>query len=52
MARHFVAPSRKAGERHKVDVVTFLATDGTPSTHAGNHDFFTFRRGMECATCK
>ena len=46
------APSGKGTERHKVDVVTVVAPDGTPDTHAGNHDFITFRRGMRCATCK
>ena len=46
------APSGKGAERHKVDAVTIVAPDGTPDTHAGNHDFFTFRRGTECATCK
>ena len=45
------APSGKGAERHKVHVVTVVAPDGTPNTHAGSHDFFTFR-GMECATCK
>ena len=42
------APSRKGDERHKVDVVTIVEPNCTPDTHAGNHDFFTFRRGMEC----
>ena len=46
------APFRKGTERHKVDVVTIVAPDGTPNTHAGNHDFITFQRGMQCATCK
>ena len=23
--------------------------DGSPAQHGGNHDFFTFRRGMDCA---
>ena len=46
------APSRKGTERHKVDVVTVVALDGTPDTHTGNHDFITFRRGMQCTTCK
>ena len=36
------APSRKGAERHKVDMVTVVATDGTPDTHVGNHEFFTF----------
>ena len=47
-----MAPCGKGTERHKVDVVTAVAPDGTPDTHAGNHDFITFRRGMQCATCK
>ena len=46
------APSRKGTELHKVDVVTSVAPDGTPDTRAGNHDFITFPRGMQCATCK
>ena len=33
-------------------VVRTVALDGAPDSHAGNHDFITFRRGMECATCK
>ena len=33
-------------------MVSTVAPDGTPDSHAGNHDFITFRRGMECATCK
>ena len=46
------APSGKGTERHQADVVSIVAPDGTPDSHAGNHDFITFRRGMECATCK
>ena len=34
------------------DVVSTVAPDGTPDSHAGNHDFITFRRGTERATCK
>ena len=45
-------PSRKGTQRHQADVVRTVAPDGTPDSHAGNHDFITFRRGMECATCK
>ena len=26
--------------------------DGSPAQHGGNHDFFTFRRGMGCAVCR
>ena len=33
-------------------MVSIFAPDGTPDSHAGNHDFITFRRGTECATCK
>ena len=33
-------------------MVSIVAPDGTPDSHAGNHDFITFRRGTECATCK
>ena len=47
-----MAPCGKGTERHKVDVVTTVAPDGTPDAHAGNHDFIIFRRGMQCATCK
>ena len=46
------APSGKGTERHQADVVSIVAPDGTPDSHAGNHDFITFRRGIECATCK
>ena len=46
------APSEKGTEWHGADVVTVVAPDGTPDSHAGNHDFITFRRGMQCATCK
>ena len=46
------APSGKRTERHQADVVSTVAPDGTPDSHAGNHDFITLRRGMECATCK
>ena len=46
------APSRKGTERHKLDVVTIVAPGGNPGTHVGNHDFITFRRGMQCATCR
>ena len=46
------APSGKGTERHQADVVRPVAPDGTPDSHACNHDFITFRRGMECATCK
>ena len=46
------APSGKGAKQHKVHVVTIVAPDGTPETHVGSHDFFTFRRGIECATCK
>ena len=46
------APSGKRTEGHKVDVVKGVAPDGTPDTHAVNHDLITFQRGMQCATCK
>ena len=46
------APSGKGTERHRVDVVTVVAPDGTRDSHAGNHDFIIFRRGMQCATGK
>ena len=39
-------------ERHKIDVVTVVAPDGTLDTDAGNHDHIMFRKGMQCATCK
>ena len=26
--------------------------DGSPALHGGNHDIFTFRRGMDCAVCR
>ena len=46
------APSGKGTERHRADVVTTVAPNGTLDSHAGNHDFITFRRGTQCATCK
>ena len=46
------APSRKATKRHRGDVVTTVAPDCTPYSHAGNHDVITFRRGTQRATCK
>ena len=46
------APCGKGTERHKVDVVTVVAPDGTLDTHAGNHDFIASRRGVQCATYK
>ena len=46
------APSRKGTERHQAGVVSTVAPDGTLDSHAGNHDFITFRRGMQCARCK
>ena len=36
------APCGKGAERHKVDVVTVVAPNGTPDTQAGNHDLITF----------
>ena len=45
------APFGKHGERHKADVVTIVAPDHSLGMHVGNHDFFTFWRGMVCATC-
>ena len=29
-----------------------VASDGSPPQHGGNHDFFTFQRGMDCAVCR
>ena len=46
------APSDQGTERHKANVVATVAPDGTPNSHAGNHDFITFRTGTQCATCK
>ena len=46
------APSGKGTERHQADVVSTVAPDGTLDSHTGNHDFITFCRGMESATCK
>ena len=31
---------------------TVVEPDGSPAQHGGNHDFFTFRRGMQCAVCR
>ena len=47
-----IAPSGKGTERHRADVVTVVALDGTRDSHAGNHDFITIRRRMQCATCR
>ena len=33
-------------------MVTVVARDGTRDSHARNHDFITFRRGKQLATCK
>ena len=33
-------------------MVTVVAPHVTLETHVCNHDFFKFRRGIECATCK
>ena len=46
------APSGKGTKWHLADVVSTVAPDGTPDSHAANHDFIPFRRGTECATCK
>ena len=46
------APFGKDAEQHKVDLVTFVAPDGTPDAHARNRELFSFHRGMKCATCK
>ena len=31
---------------------TVVEPDGSRAKHGGNHDFFTFRRGMDCAVCR
>ena len=31
---------------------TVVEPHGSPAQHAGNHDFFTFRRGMDCAVSR
>ena len=31
---------------------TLVEPDGSTAQHGGNHDFFTFRRGMDCAVCR
>ena len=31
---------------------TLVEPDGSPAQHGGNHDLFTFRRGMDCAVCR
>ena len=31
---------------------TVVEQDGSPAQHRGNHDFFTFRRGIDCAVCR
>ena len=46
------ALSGKGTGRHRADVVSTIAPDGTRDSHAGNHGSTTFRRGTQCATCK
>ena len=31
---------------------TLVEPDGSPAQYGGNHDFFTFRSGMDCAVCR
>ena len=45
-------PTRKRADRQAPFEDTVDETDGSPALHGGNHDFFTFRRGMECAVCR
>ena len=45
-------PTRKRADRQAPSEDTVVEPDGTPPQHGGNHDFFTFRRGMDCAVCR
>ena len=50
--RSSTTPSGTGTERHQADVVSTVALDATPNSHAGIHDVITFCKGTECATCK
>ena len=41
---------RQAPSENSEDTV--VEPDGSPAQHGGNHDFFTSRRGMDCAVCR
>ena len=48
-------PTRKRAERQAPfeDIEgTVVEPDGSPAQHHGNHDFFTFQRGMDRAVCR
>ena len=44
--------TRKRVDRQAPSEDTVVETDGSPAQHGGNHDFFTFRRGMDCVVCR
>ena len=46
------APTRKRADRRAPSEDIVVEPNGSPALHGGNHDFFTFRRGMECAVCR
>ena len=46
------APTRKRAERQAPSEDIVVEPHGSPTLHGGNHDFFTFRRGKECAVCR
>ena len=45
-------PTRKRADRQAPSEDTVVKPDGSPAQHGGNHDFFTFRRGMDYAVCR
>ena len=44
--------TRKRADRQALSEDTLVEPDGSPAQHGGNHDFFTFRRGIDCAVCR
>ena len=45
-------PTRERADRQAPSEDTVLEPHRSPALHGGNHDFFTFQRGMECAVCR
>ena len=46
------APTRKRADQQAPSEDIMVQPDGSRALHGGNHDFFTFQRGMECAVCE
>ena len=46
------APTRKPADQQAPSETIVVEPDSSRALHGGNHDFFTFRRGMECALCR